>query len=213
MRKTFVKQSLMLVVLFLMLAILLLMSGCFFAVSVNPIYTTQDIVSDDAFLGYWVQMPPEEQSPMSLTVEKEPDDGYGYNLTVCRDGIANVFLGHLVKLDQELYLDCYPKIDALMENINYFMAFHLVRVHSIAKITIDQNRLELRFLSNGFLEDVILREKLQLEYTVITEWDDQILLTGSTAEVQKLIKQYSEELFSGDVPNQFERAQNPFEQG
>jgi hypothetical protein len=77
-------------------------------------------------------------------------------------------------------------------------SFHIVPVHTFAKIDITENRLQINWYDQDWLEKSIKENKIRIRH----EYNgDYILLTASPKELQKFVTKYvnSEEAFKDGI--------------
>lgn len=164
----------------------LMMSGCDdgggFVLSLEPSYTPTDLESDQALLGAWTTTEGDttlnfEQGERQKykVVLKEKDEG--------RESSAE-FEAHLVRLGAIWFIDFLPNGKA---GGSEFYQMHLLRAHSIARIELSQDTLQIAFLDATWLEKKIDEKAVDISHRKI---DGMLLLTGTTEEVQDLLFQY-----------------------
>ena len=161
----------------------LVLSGCDdingFALSLQPSYTPPDLEVDQGLVGSWITK--EGDATLSFEqgegkeyriVEKETEGG--------RESSAQ-FEGHLVRLGASSFVDFFPS-DTAGGNEFYWM--HLLRAHSIARIELSQDTLEMAFLDGAWLQKKIDEKSVDVSYQ---KTNGTLLLTGTTEEVQNLL--------------------------
>lgn len=168
-----------------------------FALSLQPFFSESDLETDSHLAGMWA----DQDDDVTFTF-KEADDQL-YMLTVDeKDGDRKShveFEAHLVRLGAHRYLDLFPK--STSEGSAFFM-IHLVPAHSLARVEISQDKLQLAFLDGDWLKNQIDDRTVDVTCQK-TSW--AMLLTGTTDEVQNLILLHDseEKMFTEPIP--FER--------
>lgn len=92
----------------LLLAGLLLLTGCVPVDSLNPLYTDKNVIFDPALIGKWVGSNPDDGS---LRIDRAEENAYEMLFTQKNsDSVTNtVYIAHLVSLGGEKYLDVSPR--------------------------------------------------------------------------------------------------------
>lgn len=161
----------------------LMMSACDdgggFVLSLEPFYTPADLQSDQALLGAWTT------TEGDATFNFEPGEGQKYRVVVKekdegRESSAE-FEAHLMRLGALWFIDFLPNGETAGSE---FYQRHLFRAHSIARIDLSQDTLQMTFLDATWLEKKIDEKAVDLSHQKV---DGTLLLTGSTEEVQDLL--------------------------
>jgi len=97
-----------------LLALLACLTGCVPVDSLNPLYTSKEVVSDQAFAGSWVSRDKDEESTMEFVPLEENNMKGGYSVTLSgksKDGKCSTmaFDGHVVSLGSHKFLDLVPR--------------------------------------------------------------------------------------------------------
>jgi hypothetical protein len=161
----------------------LMISGCDdgggFVLSLEPSYTPTDLGSEQALVGAWTTAEGDatlnfEQGERQeyRVVVKEKDEG--------RESSAE-FEAHLVRLGTLWFIDFLPNGKTAGTE---FYQMHLFRAHSIARIELSQDTLQMAFLDATWLQKKIDEKAVGISHQKI---DGMLLLTGATEEVQDLL--------------------------
>ncbi len=110
--------------LYCLLAILL--GGC--VPSLHPLYTDKELIFEEKLLGTW-----SDNDPGGKWEFKKVTDSNSYLLTITDDEGTGSFDAHLVKLNQMLFLDIYPKEAESLKTCG-FWTLHILPVHTFMKI-------------------------------------------------------------------------------
>jgi len=177
------------ITLLTVLGTLLLISGCF-PVSLNPLYTGKELAFDPALLGLW-------QGGVSTndTWNFNRGDGREYKLIYTdEDGKTGRFDAHRLKLGDVLFLDFYPAEEESREtNRSELLKYHFVRVHSFAKLSQSDSALQLSFFSLKWLQELLEKNPEAIRHEKVGSTNDErIVLTASTAELQKFVLKHLE---------------------
>jgi hypothetical protein len=181
------------------LAVALFFSGCV-VYSFYPLYTEKDLFENDILTGTWTdgdsilwkfKHPEQEKNGVKTT------DNTSYVLTFQeKDGEQTsdtTFLVHIVKLGGNYFLDFY--LDDFLNDKSLTIAdFHIIPVHTFARLTIKNDTLEINWFDQNWLEGLIKENKIRIHHE---NNGDFILLTAKSGELQKFVTKYvnSEEAF------------------
>lgn len=184
------------ILLFLLIALTL--SGCLVK-SIHPFYKEKDVIYDPALVGYWLDGDSSlwtvEQLKVSSVGSERAVDSYKINYFEKKDE-ASEFEVHLFKLNGQTYVDFIP----FEINVPDMTAFHLLPTHSIAKIEMSRDSINLKWFNESWLAGLLENNKIRISHETIkgeNDDDDSYVLTASTEELQKFIIKY------GNDPNAF----------
>lgn len=184
------KKTILLVIL-----LTLMVSSCLVK-SLHPFYKESDVIYDPSLVGYWLDNDSSlwtiEQLKVSSVGSERVVDSYKINYFEKKDE-ASEFEVHLFKLKGQTYVDFIP-FDV---NVPDMTAFHLVPTHSIAKIEMSRDSINLKWFNESWLAGLLENNKIRISHETIKGADDSYILTASTEELQKFIIKY------GNDPNAF----------
>ena len=159
----------------------LVLNGCDdsygFALSLQPAYTAADLEVDQRLVGSWIT----KEGDATLSFEQGEGEEYTIVVKETDGGPSAQFEGHLVRLGASSFVDFFPA-DTAGGNEFYWM--HLLRAHSIARIEVSQDALEMAFLDGAWLQKKIDEKSVDVSYL---KTHGTLLLTGATEEVQNLL--------------------------
>ncbi len=176
--------------------------------SFYPLYTEKDLFANDILTGEWFEDDDQEVKFSDGDAEwtfKHPrigkkEDGkvdstaYILNIKSIEQGkeIESEFRVYIVELDGHYFLDFYLE-DFGGDEIT-LATFHIVPVHTFAKITIANDKLIINWFDQDWLEELIKENKIRIHHE---NNDDYILLTAKPIELQKFVTKYlnSEDAF------------------
>ena len=188
-------------ILTLCLALTVLMSGCLVK-SIHPFYTDADLVFNKDLVGNWQS---EDHSTWVIS-QSSSFPGFGkpvkdekcYKIVQTQEnGGKAVFLAHLFKLNNQLYLDFIPD-DVPTENT--LLSYHVVAMHTFAKVDLKDGKISINWYNENWLTDLFNQNKIRIAHerqgyiggnTTSKDDKSQIILTASTADLQKFIIKYS----------------------
>lgn len=159
--------------------------------SVHPLYTAKDLIEDDRILGIWAQ----KDSPDSWQFERSRGEEKTYLLTMTDSEERKFYFNaHLVKLQDQLYLDFSPARIMESSSDNFFPeafhAQHLLGVHTFAKMGIENQQINIQFFDPDWVENLIKKSKIRIKHEKV---NDTYLLTAGTQELQQFILKYGKE--------------------
>jgi hypothetical protein len=163
---------------FLVLSLMLIMAGCIPTLTVQPLWSKQQVVSEPALEGRWIS--PEGDTILRFT--SQPKDEYRLNFG-SEDGVTD-YEAHLIRLDGHLILDLSLEQDALDRLVKGQAFAPILPMHFFAKIRIEGNRLYLGLLHEEEMEKEIDAGVVKVPYS---KTPDGVILTGSTAELQEAV--------------------------
>jgi hypothetical protein len=150
--------------------------------SLFPLYTEEDLVIDDRLEGTWDGG--ENGIWIIKRLEYTPDKGFfspdwslpgdkkSYRLNVFEvsdgDTLEAEFILHILVLNGQHYLNYYP-VDYELDHD--FLAWHMIEANNFSKELIDKNRIKISHI----------------------RYDNGILLTAHTRELQKFVIKYGNE--------------------
>lgn len=186
---------------------ILFLSGCV-VYSFYPLYTETDLFPNDLLIGEWFEADNQEVKfsdgdsewsfKYSFIGDKKngiiDSTSYILNQKSIEDGeeIVSEFRVHVIKLAGFYFLDFY--LEDFSGDELTLATFHIVPVHTFAKLTIEKDRLIINWFDQDWLEDLIKENKIRIHHE---NNDDYILLTAKPKELQKFVAKYvnSEEAF------------------
>lgn len=195
-------------ILLVSVVLAVLLSGCV-VYSFYPLFTEKDLFPNDLLKGTWIEAE-SENTPFESAegiwkfehpyIDKEKGDAldslsYVLDLkTMEGDSIVEShFDVHIIKLGNQYFLDFY--LNDFMGDSNLKLAdFHVVPVHTFAKLTLGTNQITINWFDPDWLAKLIKENKIRIHHE---QSDDLVLLTAKPQELQKFVTKYvhSEEAF------------------
>ena len=178
------------------LIVALFFSGCV-VYSFYPLYTDKDLFPNDILTGKWV----DEDSTLwtfehSYNGEKiaKNIDSTSYTLvTKDKDNKESKFDVHIITLGGHYFVDFYLEDLPGSDDLD-LASFHIVPVHTFAKLTASKKGLEFNWFDQDWLKKLIESNKIRIHHE---DNGDYILLTAKPGELQKFVTKYvdTEEAF------------------
>lgn len=150
-------------------------------------------------IGTWDQV--DKENTWQFTESRADQNHQAYRLVLTDDkGRPGTFLAHLVKLDDTLFLDLFPIAPQVANN--GFYKFHYQRVHTFLRVELGERELSLAPMSPKWLENYLAEHPGALSHTKVTSAGqlptgdennaaERLLLTASTAELQRYLRKHS----------------------
>jgi hypothetical protein len=171
-------------------------SGCI-VYSFYPLYSEKDLFANEILTGEWIEDEGAQWNfEHAYNGEKIPEniDSTSYVLNLLdKDSLKSEFRVHILKLGGNYFLDFY--LEDFLDGQELRLAdFHIIPVHTFAKLTVKNNQLQINWFDQNWLEDLIKENKIRIHHE---KNDDFILLTAKPGELQKFVTKYvnSEEAF------------------
>ena len=168
--------------------IIVLLGGC--VPSLHELYTEDTLVFEEKLLGQWThedeiwhfEKGSEEKSYDLTIIEKEEEQ-------------KSVLVGHLVKIDDKLFLDLYPGDMEL--GVGDWYQFHILPAHTFMKVDGIEPKLMMRAMNPEAVEKMVKEKLGVIKHEVI---EDRVILTASTKELQAFVKAHvDDEEFFGEI--------------
>ncbi len=192
------------------ITLLTLISSCA-VISFYPLYTEDILIKDDRILGKWstveegmmhntdtliweISFSDKEQVkkhnvPYNRGSHQETNQ-YTYSLFLHykpRPEDKVKFQLHLIELDGKTYIDFYPEEWSVNNTI---LAFHLMGVHTFAKIDIHKEYINIAWFDPDWFEQKLKENKIRIKHE---KNSGNILLTARPKDLQKFVVKYSDD--------------------
>jgi hypothetical protein len=179
-----------LIVLALVIAVSL--SSCIF--TFYPLYSDDVLVDIPGLEGSFV----DRQSAPGVTTQDTSTwtfewEGKGeYLLEITEEGETGTMQVHAVQLGGEYFLDFVVE-EAHSNEIPDFVMWHLVPMHSFAKVRVHDDRLELLYINADWAQENLEKHRIRIDHETRKNNNETefILLTASTADLQKFATKYA----------------------
>ena len=196
----------------ILIAMLALLAGSCIP-SLFPLYTEEDLVTDDRIVGTWdtgegsiwvierLDYTPTTDFFSSDWSDAKENNTYKLSITETDGGdtLEADFVVHMLVLDGQHYLNFYP---ADFELDHDFLSWHMVEANNFSKVWITEDSISLAFFDPSYLEELIDENRIKISHI---RHDNGILLTAGTRELQKFVIKYGEEEDAIQEPDVFKR--------
>ena len=186
--------------LFYLLAALL--GGCIPVMSLHPLYTEENLVFEEKLLGIWV-----DDANGTWEFRRPDKSEKAYELVLSSpEGNRGSFVANLVKLENSLFLDVYPKqFPCELEDPNktewHYNAFFYMPAHTFIKIDSIEPQLRMRLTDDEKMGELLAEDPNVVKHEVVEDYDGGIVLTASTKELQAFVLKYADDsrLFTDEI--------------
>jgi hypothetical protein len=148
--------------------------------SVNPFYRTQDITFDPALIGEWVD------GDESWVFERYPNED-AYRLSFSDGEETGWMKATLFTLDDHRYLDLIAEDIEFAADQWELIDFSVFPGHIVMHVAEIGPQLRMASFDLDWMEEVLDQNPNALDHAV---YDDRILLTGPTRELQRFLKKH-----------------------
>lgn len=183
---------------FYLLAVLL--GGCVPIVSLHSLFTEKDVVFDEKLLGTWVDDPNSPEATWEFKRADTNDNAYRLIFSD-KEGKKGMFVAHLVKLKDKLFLDICPapweqqdpnKIEWVYNTL------FLIPAHTFVKIDSIEPQLKMLLTDDDKMKELLKADPNAVKHEFL---EDSPILTGSTKELQTFVLKYADgdKVFAKDI--------------
>jgi hypothetical protein len=163
-----------------LIPILSLIAGCI-PLSLNPIYTSEDLVFDAGLLGTWAV------DSGTWTFEQIGDNTYKLTIQDADTKRPVVLSAHLVQIKSHRLLDLSIADDSELPELEDMELLHLLPAHSFWYVKREGDSLSLRTFSRDWLKKRIVKGRLWVEHV---EVDDRLVFTAKTERMQRFLAKW-----------------------
>ncbi len=140
----------------------------------------------------------EADMPTVWDFRKNSDGGY-FLVHQDEKGIKAAFDVYVVKLGGGYFMDFYPADfpseesngpDVLDFKPNSFQVFHLLPVHTFAKLIITEGEVKINLFDPDFIGKLLEQRKIRIKHELLV--DGGYVLTAQPDELQKFVEKYAD---------------------
>jgi len=178
--------------LFYLLAALL--GGCIPVMSLHPLYTKEDVMFEEKLLGTWMDDPNNPETIWQFSNVNKQEKKYKFTFAD-KEGQKGLFVAHLVKLQNRLFMDVYPSEPPWNEEdpnkIEWsYNTLFFIPSHTFIKINGLRPKLKLQLTDDDELKKLLKENPNAIEH-ISTE--DKLVLTASTQKLQAFVLKYADD--------------------
>ena len=175
--------------LFYLLAILL--GGCLPVLSLHPLFNEKDVVFDEKLLGTWV----DPNNTWEFSRIEEPKNAYKLIFSD-EEGKKGLFVAHLVKLKDKLFLDACPAPWEQQDPNKIEWAYNtlfLIPAHTFIKINSIEPQLKMLRTDDEKMAEFLKADPNAVKHDFLEDGPAKYLLTVSTKELQAFVLKYADD--------------------
>jgi len=181
-----------------------LLSGCFIQ-SFQPFYTDDLALDIPAVSGKWLLV-----KKGNKDVSKDYPQPWVFTdneITTFEHNVSSILDVQYFMVADVTFVDLAPSEPDKDKGPNGWWAIHTVPVHSVCKVELQADTLTLTPLNGEWIEEMLEEKKISLSFVTVDSDDDQIVLTSSSEELVKFLKQYGSnaEAFPDNASHYFQR--------
>jgi hypothetical protein len=192
--------------------------------SLNPLYNEEDLLEMPEVLGLW-EAPGEEevyvsferlgdnkfifrymegdrQTIIDLYSGKEERDLIAENLKVLREQTVSFEAG-ILKVGDHYFIDLYPYYkyyEGDDHDEDYYLFRNFIPTHAFLKFEWENDELVLYMFSYDRLQELFDQNRIRIRHQ---QFDDYLVITASTDELQKFILKYADDEKAFEDPDKF----------
>jgi hypothetical protein len=167
--------------------------------SLNPLYHEDDLLEEPALLGAWQE---DDEGKEFVSFEKYEGKRYIFRYME-KDGPEKIdsvsFEAGLLKVGEHYFLDLYPYYEQESSESDYLLR-GFIPTHSFLKIEWNKDDLDLYIFSYDRLQELFEQNRIRIRHQT---FEDYIVITASTDELQKFIKKYADDEKAFDDSGKF----------
>jgi hypothetical protein len=193
--------------------IVVLLQGCVVK-SLHPFYRNADLVFRSELLNTWV-----DSDGSKWSIQQSKSGNNTYEMHWLHNGERDVvFIAHLFRLGDGLYLDLFPEGDNQSSDDFSMFSMHLLPVHSVAKVhVLNKDEVAIKWFNEKWMNSLFEQNRIKISHekllSDLVDADDpnvknaaksietQYVLTASTDELQKFLVKYGNEDSAFDDEN------------
>ena len=174
----------------LMLFLSLIVHGCFdVGISINPVYTEEDLFFDPALAGDWISI----DQDFMFTFKKFGVQNYELSITdlEAKNIMDGTIEAHLFRLGKHVLMDWFPMEP---DSGNVFYNIHLLPAHTFWKVKLDEDSLTIMGFEADWFQELAEKKAVDIKHIYLEERGVPVF-TASTEEIQTFILEHFEDAF------------------
>lgn len=209
-----------------LLAIILLAGQSCTIFSLNPLYHEEDLLEMPEILGLWEDaddgkgkefvsferlddnkfifryMEGNKQTVIDVYTGKEEADISAEDLNVLKEQTVSFEAG-ILKVGDHYFIDLYPYYkyyEGDDHDEEYYLFRNFIPTHSFLKFEWESDELVLFMFSYDRLKELFEQNRIRIHHQ---QFDDYIVITASTDELQKFIRKYADDEKAFEDPEKY----------
>ena len=189
----------------ILIAVAIFLNSCIVK-SLQPFYTKDSLSFNDKLIGQWtddkngqwtiesIKSKFEEDRKEGIEFSKEDQEFYknyknGCYINYLKQDKEAGFIAMPFKIENQYFLDFIP-LEIEDEEINSLAAQHLLKTHSVTKLTINTDKeLSFAWLSEERIKTLFGADKIRLKHEKIGP-EETLLLTATSEELYTFLKKF-----------------------
>ena len=204
-----------------LLAIILITGQSCTIFSLNPLYNEEDLLEMPEVLGLWEEpgeekefvsferlddnkfifryMEGDRQTIIDFYSGKEEADFIAENLKVLKEQTVSFEAG-ILEVGDHYFIDLYPYYEEGENDEEYYLFRNFIPTHAFLKFEWENDKLVLYMFSYDRLQELFEQNRIRIRHQ---QFDDYIVITASTDELQKFIRKYADDEKAFEDPDKF----------
>jgi len=169
--------------------------------SLNPLYNEEDLLEKSEILGTW-QDSEDDNIFISCEIYKDKKYIFRYMEKMQEEGRIDSlsFEAGVVQIGNHYFLDLYPYYDDYSYDEDYFLLRNFIPTHSFVKMDLEDDSMVLYIFSYDRLKELFEQNRIRIRHQM---FEDYIVITASTEELQKFIQKYADDENVYDDPGKY----------
>ena len=182
----------------------ILLSGCFIQ-SFCPFYTENMAIEMPGIAGKWLLVKKGNED----VSQKYPEPWvFGEDeITTFERSVRSVLNARYFKAKDLTFVDLSPSARNNDKDLNECLKFHLIPVHSVCKVALTDNALELTPLDRKWVHQMFQEDKIPLSHVVVEGQGEHIVLASPPEELATFLRNHGSDTnaFSAKASYTFRR--------
>jgi hypothetical protein len=189
--------------------------------SLNPLYNEEDLLEMPKVLGLWEDADEEKQF---ISFERLEDKKYVFKyMEADKQTVIDVYSGNIsadsinenlkvlkeqtisfeagiLEVGDHYFIDLYPYYAEGENDEEYYLWRNFIPTHAFLKFEWENDALVLYMFSYDRLQELFEQNRIRIRHQ---QFDDYIVITASTDELQKFIRKYADDEKAFEDPEKY----------
>jgi len=177
-------------ILFYLLAGLL--GGCVPVVSLHPLFGEKDVVFNEKLIGTWVDEPNKGDTVWDFKRADANENAYRLIFSD-KEGKKGLFIAHLVKLKDKLFLDACPAPWEQQDPNKvqwWYNTLFQIPGHTFIKVNSIEPQLKMQITDDEKMREFLKADPNAIKHEFL---DDRPIFTATTKELQAFVLKYADD--------------------
>jgi hypothetical protein len=207
----------------ILLAIILITGQSCTIFSLNPLYHEEDLLEMPEVLGLWEDaddgkgkefvsferldknkfifryMEGDKQTVIDFYSGKISADSVNENIKVLKEQTISFEAG-ILEVGDHYFIDLYPYYEEGENDEEYYLWRNFIPTHAFLKFEWENDELVLYMFSYDRLQELFEQNRIRIRHQ---QFEDYIVITASTDELQKFIRKYADDEKAFEDPEKF----------